>query len=56
MDSVAVHVIYRMLIIENFIPPEEKVKLQNRARYNEDEDQWDLIPLANKRSVLTNKI
>ncbi|XP_048730385.1 kinesin-like protein KIF3B isoform X2 [Ostrea edulis] len=39
----------KMLIIENFIPPEEKVKLQNRARYNEDEDQWDLIPLANKR-------
>lgn len=38
----------KMLIIENFIPPEEKVKLQNRARYNEDEDQWELIPLANK--------
>ena len=41
-----------MLIIENLIPPEEKVKLQNRARYNEDEDQWELIPLANKRWVL----
>jgi len=40
----------KMLIIENFIPSEEKVKLQNRAYYDEDEDTWKLKPLANKNA------
>ncbi|XP_045175367.2 kinesin-II 95 kDa subunit-like [Mercenaria mercenaria] len=40
----------KMLIIENFIPSEEKTKLQNRAIYDEDEDMWMLKPLANKNS------
>ena len=44
-----VHVICRYLIIENFIPPEEKTKLMNRAVYDEDEDVWILRPLANKK-------
>lgn len=40
----------KMLIIENFIPSEEKTKIQNRATYNEDEDTWQLRALANKNS------
>lgn len=40
----------KMLIIENFIPPEDKTKIQNRAVYEEDEDSWMLKPLANKNS------
>lgn len=40
----------KYLIIENFIPPEEKTKLLNRAVYDEDEDMWVLRPLANKNT------
>lgn len=40
----------KMLIIENFIPAEEKTKIQNRASYDEDEDTWQLRALANKNS------
>ncbi|XP_076471036.1 kinesin-like protein KIF3B isoform X2 [Babylonia areolata] len=40
----------KYLIIENFIPPEEKTKLMNRAVYDEDEDAWVLRPLANKNT------
>lgn len=36
----------RYLIIENFIPPEEKVKILSRVVYDEDEDQWSLLPLS----------
>ncbi|XP_013380347.1 kinesin-II 95 kDa subunit [Lingula anatina] len=34
----------KMLIIENFIPPEEKNKILNRAMYDEEEDSWRLQP------------
>ncbi|CAL1529612.1 unnamed protein product [Lymnaea stagnalis] len=40
----------KMLIIENFIPTEDKVKIQNRAQYDEDDDIWKLKPLANKNT------
>lgn len=40
----------KYLIIENFIPPEEKTKLMSRAIYDEDEDAWTLRPLANKNT------
>ena len=42
---------FRMLIIENFIPSEDKVKIQNRAYYDEDDDSWKLKALANKKYV-----
>ncbi|KAF2358787.1 Kinesin motor domain [Trinorchestia longiramus] len=35
----------KMLIIENFIPPEEKEKIINRAYFDEDEDCWKLRDL-----------
>ncbi|CAG5116214.1 unnamed protein product, partial [Candidula unifasciata] len=38
----------KMLIIENFIPNEDKLKIQNRAYFEEDEDTWKLKPLANR--------
>ncbi|XP_060082890.1 kinesin-II 95 kDa subunit-like [Ylistrum balloti] len=40
----------KMLIIENFIPVEDKTKVMNRAVYDEDEDMWKLKPLANKNT------
>ena len=35
---------YRTLIIENFIPPDERVKLTNRASYDEENEEWKLKP------------
>lgn len=32
----------KSLIIENFIPPDERVKLTNRAVYNNDKEEWTL--------------
>ncbi|KAK6972865.1 Kinesin-like protein kif3b [Biomphalaria glabrata] len=40
----------KMLIIENFIPTEDKVKIQNRAFFDEEDDTWKLKPLANKNA------
>ena len=34
----------RTLIIENFIPPDERVKLTNRASYDEENEEWKLKP------------
>lgn len=36
----------KYLIIENFIPPEDKVKILSRVVYDEDEDQWALLSLS----------
>lgn len=42
----------RYLIIENFIPPEEKNKIMNRLTFDPEEDQWKFQPLvAAERSV-----
>ena len=35
---------FRSLIIQNFIPPDEKLKLTNRAVYDEENEQWRLKP------------
>ena len=40
----------KLLIIENFIPVEEKQKLMNRAYFDDDEETWRLRPLANKNN------
>ncbi|XP_040204151.1 kinesin-like protein KIF3C isoform X1 [Rana temporaria] len=37
---------YKYLIIENFIPPEEKNKIMNRLLYDAEEDQWKFQPLV----------
>lgn len=37
---------FRYLIIENFIPPEEKNKIMNRLTFDPEEDQWKFQPLV----------
>ncbi|XP_064477391.1 kinesin-like protein KIF3B [Ornithodoros turicata] len=36
----------KYLIIENFIPPEEKIRILSRVVYDEDDDQWRLVPIS----------
>lgn len=36
----------RQLILESFVPPDEKMKVFDRAYYDEDEEEWKLKPLA----------
>lgn len=36
----------KYLIIENFIPPEEKNKIMNRLCFDCEEDQWKFLPLV----------
>uniref|UniRef100_A0A3B4BNA4 Uncharacterized protein n=1 Tax=Periophthalmus magnuspinnatus TaxID=409849 RepID=A0A3B4BNA4_9GOBI len=35
---------YKYLLIENFIPPEEKIKITQRLQFDSEEDQWRLKP------------
>ncbi|XP_037606470.1 kinesin-like protein KIF3C isoform X2 [Sebastes umbrosus] len=37
---------FKYLIIENFIPPEEKNKIMNRLTFDTEEDQWKFQPLV----------
>ena len=39
-------IFHRALIVESFIPPEEKNKLMNRAFYDEENEVWKLRPVA----------
>lgn len=41
----------RNLLIENFIPPEEKNKIMSRLYFDSEEDQWRLHPVLPERSV-----
>lgn len=36
---------YKYLLIENFIPPEEKNKIMHRLQFDSEEDQWRLTPV-----------
>lgn len=40
----------KSLIIENFIPPDERVKLTNRAVYDEENEEWMLKPSSQNGS------
>ncbi|XP_054910228.1 kinesin-like protein KIF3C isoform X1 [Poeciliopsis prolifica] len=37
---------FKYLIIENFIPPEEKNKIMNRLMFDPEEDEWKFKPLV----------
>lgn len=41
---------FKYLIIENFIPPEEKNKIMNRLTFDQEEDQWKFQPLVQSES------
>ena len=41
----------RLLIIDNFIPPDDKTKILARAEFDEEEDTWRLKALAKGGSV-----
>ncbi|KAI3364111.1 hypothetical protein L3Q82_010938 [Scortum barcoo] len=42
---------FKYLIIENFIPPEEKNKIMNRLTFDPEEDQWKFQPLVPAESL-----
>ncbi|XP_072314010.1 kinesin-like protein KIF3B [Eucyclogobius newberryi] len=42
---------YKYLLIENFIPPEEKDKLLHRMQFDRDEDQWRRGPVLPSQSA-----
>ncbi|XP_066532682.1 kinesin-like protein KIF3C isoform X1 [Hoplias malabaricus] len=44
---------FKYLIIENFIPPEEKNKIMNRLVFDADEDQWKFQPLVPSENKFT---
>ncbi|XP_038155474.1 kinesin family member 3Cb [Cyprinodon tularosa] len=44
---------YKYLLIENFIPPEEKNKIMNRLQFDSEEDQWWLQPVIPSDSTST---
>lgn len=37
---------FRHLIIENFIPLEEKNKIVNRAYFDEEDEYWKMKPIT----------
>lgn len=44
------------MIIENFIPPEEKNKIMNRLHFDSEEDQWKILPLLPSEKWVTNHV
>lgn len=45
------YVYFRNVLIENFIPPEEKNKIMNRLYFDSEEDQWRLQSILPEMSV-----
>uniref|UniRef100_A0A3Q3WQF5 Kinesin-like protein n=1 Tax=Mola mola TaxID=94237 RepID=A0A3Q3WQF5_MOLML len=45
---------YKNLLIENFIPPEEKNKILNRLHFDSEEDQWRLQPVLPEICIKTH--
>lgn len=57
-DIITLLLARRYLIIENFIPPEEKNKIMNRLVFDPEEDQWkfqSLVPTERSASVFDVK-
>ncbi|KAM4522098.1 kinesin-like protein KIF3C [Odontesthes bonariensis] len=49
---------FKYLIIENFIPPEEKNKIMNRLTFDPEEDQWKyqpIVPAESKSSQMKKR-
>ncbi|KAL2082594.1 hypothetical protein ACEWY4_022412 [Coilia grayii] len=49
---------FKYLIIENFIPPEEKNKIMNRLLFDTEDDQWKfqpLVPSENKHTQMKRR-
>lgn len=46
MFTTVVAIGYRQLLIDNFIPPEERDKLESRLQFEEEEEVWTLKPLS----------
>ncbi|CAB3989872.1 kinesin KIF3B [Paramuricea clavata] len=47
---------FKMLLLENFIPPEERTKITNRCVYDEENNEWKLKPIAeNKTETMTKR-
>ncbi|XP_075939908.1 kinesin-like protein KIF3C [Anarhichas minor] len=47
---------FKYLIIENFIPPEEKNKIMNRLTFDPEEDQWKFQPLVRAESKSSSQM
>ncbi|XP_028399577.1 kinesin-II 95 kDa subunit-like [Dendronephthya gigantea] len=47
---------FKLLLLENFMPPEEREKISKRCIYDEENDQWKLKPIAeNKTETMTKR-
>lgn len=46
----------RLLIIDNFIPPEEKKRISSRLFYDDEEDAWRLMPESEPTKILTRLV
>ena len=41
----------KMLIIDNFIPPEDKLKLEKKIRMNEETEEYEFTPLSGSQRL-----
>ncbi|XP_014053290.1 kinesin-like protein KIF3B [Salmo salar] len=47
---------FKYLLIENFIPPEEKNKIMNRLHFDSEEDQWRFKSSVTSESKLAHQV